>query len=231
MSNDVRAESGSDCFSEQGSPCAIERGRLIVVCAPSGAGKSSLVEMALARIERVKFSVSYTTRKPRGAERDGVNYFFVSHEEFRALSERDEFLESAEVHGNLYGTHRAHVEEMLAAGFDVLLDIDVQGAEQIRRRTNEAVTIFILPPSRDALERRLLLRNLNNREEIERRLHNAAHEVLLWDKFDYLIINDDLDRAYRQLEAIIIAERCRPGRQAGQVRVVLDTFGGESIDA
>ena len=207
------------------------RGRLIVVCAPSGAGKSSLVEIAVRRIEHLRFSISYTTRLPRGQERDGVNYFFVPVEEFRAMISRDEFLEYAEVHGNLYGTHRAHVERMLAEGFDVILDIDVQGAEQIRAKMAEAITVFIMPPSRAVLEERLRLRNLNHPKDLERRLRNASAEVRLWRDFDYAIINDDLDRASQSLEAIIIGERCRPDRQESQITEILKTFEGESLNA
>ena len=207
------------------------RGRLIVVCAPSGAGKSSLVEIVIRRVEHLRFSVSYTTRLPRGQESDGVNYFFVSMKEFRAMIARDEFLEYAEVHGNLYGTHRGHVEKMLDEGFDVILDIDVQGAEQVRAKMAEAITVFIMPPSRAVLEDRLRLRNLNHPEDLKRRLRNASVEVRLWRDFDYAIINDDLDRASLSLQAIIIGERCRPDRQESQITEILKTFEGESLNA
>jgi guanylate kinase len=147
------------------------------------------------------------------------------------MRERDEFLESAEVHGHLYGTHEKPIEEMLNQGFDVMLDIDVQGAEQVRRRVPEAVLIFILPPSCEVLESRLRARNLNAPEDIERRLRNAAIEVQLYERFDYAVVNDDLDRALAQLEAIIVAERCRPYRQRNRIESVIDTFGGESFHA
>lgn len=208
-----------------------ERGTLIVVSAPSGAGKSSLAERVLKRISDLRFSISYTTRAPRGTEQHGVDYYFVSEEEFSAMRERDEFLECAEVHGYLYGTNEKPIEEMLSQGFDVMLDIDVQGAEQVRRRIPEAVLIFILPPSSEVLEARLRARNLNAPADIERRLRNAAIEVQLYERFDYAVLNDDLDRALDQLEAIIVAERCRPFRQRNRIESVIATFGGESFHA
>lgn len=208
-----------------------ERGTLIVVSAPSGAGKSSLAERVLKRISDLRFSISYTTREPRGAEQNGVDYYFVTEDEFRAMRERDEFLECAEVHGHLYGTHQRPIEELLAHGFDVMLDIDVQGAEQVRRRVPEAILVFILPPSWEVLEARLRARNLNAPADIDRRLRNAAIEVQLYERFDYVVVNDDLDRALDQLEAIIVAERCRPDRQRNRIESVIDTFGGDSFHA
>lgn len=208
-----------------------ERGILIVVSAPSGAGKSSLAERVLKRVADLRFSISYTTREPRGAEEDGVDYHFISENDFSAMRERHEFLECAEVHGNLYGTHEKPVEELLAQGLDVMLDIDVQGAEQVRWRVPEAILIFILPPSSEVLENRLRARNLNAPDDIQRRLRNAAIEVQLYERFDYVVLNDDLDRALDQLEAIIIAERCRPDRQRNRIESVIATFGGESFHA
>lgn len=208
-----------------------ERGTLIVVSAPSGAGKSSLAERVLKRIADLRFSISHTTRQPRGSEQDGVDYYFVSEDEFLAMRERDEFLECAEVHGYMYGTCEKPVEELLAQGLDVMLDIDVQGAEEVRRRLPEAILIFIMPPSCEVLEARLQARNLNAADDIERRLRNAAIEVQLYDRFDYVVLNDELDRALALLEAIIIAERCRPDRQRNRIESVIDTFGGESFHA
>ena len=208
-----------------------ERGTLIVVSAPSGAGKSSLAERVLKRLTDLRFSISYTTREPRGSEQDGVDYHFVVEEEFRMMRERDEFLECAEVHGYLYGTHEKPVEEILSQGLDVMLDIDVQGAEQIRRRVPEAILIFILPPSCEVLEARLRARNLNAPADIDRRLRNAAIEVQLYDRFDYVVLNENLDRALAELEAIIIAERCRPDRQRNRIESVITTFKGESFHA
>ncbi|HKP86309.1 MAG TPA: guanylate kinase [Blastocatellia bacterium] len=204
-----------------------ERGSLIVVSAPSGAGKSSLVERALKQVKRLRYSISYTTRAPRGAERDGVDYFFVTDEVFQAMREAGEFIEYAEVHGHMYGTHSATIEKMLAEGCDVILDIDAQGAEQIRRKLPEAITIFVLPPSRKVLEARLRRRNLNSPDDLARRLRNATAEVKLYKRFKYVIINDDRDRAFAALKAIITAERRRPDRQESRVRSILDTFGGD----
>jgi guanylate kinase len=204
-----------------------ERGGLIVVSAPSGAGKSSLVQRALLRVDGLQFSVSYTTRPPRVGEKDGVHYRFVSTEDFTARRERNEFLEWAEVHGNFYGTHRGAIEEILASGFDAILDIDVQGAEQIRHGETEATTVFILPPSQEALESRLRLRNMNTGDDLERRLRGAAIEVQLYSLFDYVIVNDDLDRATRELEAIIAAERQRPQRNRNRIEKIIETFEGE----
>jgi len=217
--------------STSSSVTQAERGTLIVVSAPSGAGKSSLAERVLKRISDLRFSISYTTRAPRGTEQHGIDYYFVSEDEFSAMRERDEFLECAEVHGYLYGTHEKPIEEMLSQGFDVMLDIDVQGAEQVRRRIPEAVLVFILPPSSEVLEARLRARNLNAPADIERRLRNAAIEVQLYERFDYAVLNDDLDRALDQLEAIIVAERCRPFRQRNRIESVIATFGGESFHA
>lgn len=208
-----------------------ERGNLIVVSAPSGAGKSSLAERALKRVENLRFSISYTTRELRGSEKNGVDYYFVSEDEFRSMRGRGEFLECAEVHGHLYGTHEKTVEEMLSHGFDVILDIDVQGAEQIRRRVPDATLIFILPPSREVLEARLGARNLDQPADIKRRLRNAAIEVQLYERFDYVVVNDDLDRALAQVEAIIIVERCRPERRRDRIEAIIATFGGESFNA
>ncbi len=220
MSNDAEKEVSVD------TP-----GSLIVVAGPSGAGKSSLVQRALDEIDRLKFSVSYTTRSPRSGEGNGVDYFFVSREEFLALRDRDEFLEYAEVHGQLYATSRSQVADAARNGIDLILDIDVQGADQIRQRMPEAVTIFIMPPSREAVEERLRLRNLNAPEDIERRMANAASEVQMYRHFKYVVVNDDLDRATAALEAIIIAERHRTDRQQRVAQSILDTFGGESVYA
>lgn len=206
-----------------------ERGNLIVVSAPSGAGKSSLVNRALTQIRRLRYSISYTTRAPRGSERDGMDYYFVTDEVFRAMRERSEFIESAEVHGYFYGTHKVTIEHMLAEGYDVILDIDVQGARQISDQMPHAITVFVLPPSRKVLEARLRKRNLNAPEDLERRLRNGAAEVKLYERFKYVIINDDRDRAFAALKAIISAERRRPDRQKNRVQSILDTFEGEGL--
>jgi guanylate kinase len=204
-----------------------ERGCLIVVSAPSGAGKSSLVQLALQRTDGLRFSVSFTTRAPRPGETMGVDYFFVSEDEFVRMRENDEFLECAEVHGNLYGTHRETVEKALSSGLDIILDIDVQGAEQVRRNVVDAATVFILPPSLEVLEARLRLRNLNTPADLARRMRTASIEVQLYYLFDYVIVNDDLDRASAELEAIIVAERHRPRRNSNKIERIIETFGGK----
>ncbi|MGA9768685.1 MAG: guanylate kinase [Blastocatellia bacterium] len=227
MSNEVRAAACEAGESPDRRMKDAERGNLIVVSAPSGAGKSSLVARALKRIRGIRYSVSFTTRAPRGAERDGIDYYFVTDEAFRAMRERGEFIESAEVHGYLYGTHRATIEKMLVEGYDVILDIDVQGAEQISRHMPQSITVFVLPPSRKVLEARLRKRNLNAPDDLTRRLVNAIAEVKLYDRFKYVVINDDRDRAFGALKAIISAERQRPDRQKNRVQSILKTFGGE----
>lgn len=204
-----------------------ERGTLIVVSAPSGAGKSSLVERAIGRLGRLRYSISYTTRQPRGQEQAGVDYVFVDEPTFMEMRERGEFIESACVHGYYYGTHRATIERMLGEGNDVIMDIDVQGAAQMRAAMPEAVTVFIMPPSKKVLEARLRRRNLNAPDDLARRLGNASAEVQLYECFDYVIINDDRDRAFGALKAIIVAEGRRPLRQRNKIQSILDTFGGE----
>lgn len=201
-------------------------GNLIIVSAPSGAGKSSLVAQALKKIEQICYSISYTTRPTRGTEQNGIDYYFVSREEFLERRDRGEFLECAEVHGNFYGTGRAATERLLTQSTDVLLDIDVQGASQIIKAVPDAVTIFILPPSRLVLEERLRKRALNSAEDLERRLHNAIEELQHCREFQYVIVNDDLERAYTRLEAIIRAERQRTERQVDAIQKIITDFGG-----
>lgn len=205
------------------------QGRLIVVSGPSGAGKSSLVRLTLGRLDRLHFSVSHTTRGARGTERQGIDYYFVSKEEFLVMRERGEFLEYAEVYGQLYGTSRREIEKATSQGLDVLLDIDVQGADQVRHKFPEAITTLVLPPSREVLEERLRARNLNRPEDLERRLRTAAAEVKRFREFDYIVVNDDLERAASQLEAIIRAERQRVERQAETAKTIISGFGGDLI--
>lgn len=202
------------------------KGNLIIVSAPSGAGKSSLVGRALKSIEGVCYSISYTTRGRRGAEQDGIDYHFIGREEYTRLREDGEFLECAEVHGNGYGTHRVATNRLLEKGLDVLLDIDVQGAAQIVEQMPEAVTVFVLPPSREALEARLRLRSLNSEEDLARRLLNATMEVRHCSEFKYVIVNDDLAEAEAALQAIILAERQRLPRQKALADTIISTFGG-----
>ena len=192
---------------------------LLVVSAPSGAGKTTLCERLRAEFPALTYSVSCTTRAPREGERDGADYHFLSEAEFGRRLEAGEFLEHAEVHGHRYGTLRRTVAEGLAAGRDVLLDIDVQGAAQIRARLAAAAEgdpirrgyadLFIAPPSLDELRRRLERRGTDARETIERRLQKAGAEMARASEYDYVLVNDDLDRAYGVLRAILVAERHR----------------------
>ena len=182
---------------------ANRRGGLIVISAPSGAGKTTLVHNALASHNGLAFSISYTTRPPRPRERNGVDYCFVTEGEFQDMISNDEFLEWARVFGRWYGTSRASVESLRAAGKTVLLEIDWQGAEQIRQREPSAVSVFILPPSRAELERRLRGRGTDTKENIGRRLREAVTDMAQWEKFDYVLINEDVDTAVSEFKAIL----------------------------
>jgi guanylate kinase len=192
------------------------RGRLFVIAAPSGAGKTSLVRALMEQVPTLRFSVSYTTRPKRPAELDGKDYFFVSREEFERMVAAGEFLEYARVFENYYGTSRQQVEESLASGQDLILEIDWQGAAQIRRAMPESVSVFILPPSRAELERRLRGRGTDSEEVIARRLGEAANDMKHWEEFDYVVVNDDFDRAVSELQGTVMeagkaARRDRPG--------------------
>jgi guanylate kinase len=176
--------------------------RLFVIAAPSGAGKTTLVKALVERNPELKFSISYTTRKQRMTEVEGRDYFFVNEPEFQSLKAKGELLESALVFDNYYGTSRSQVEEHLANGDDVILEIDWQGARQVRQTKPGCVTIFVLPPSRDELERRLRNRKTDSDAIVERRLRDALSDMSHWQEFDYVIINDDLDSAVTELEAV-----------------------------
>lgn len=180
-----------------------QRAKLVVIAAPSGAGKTTLVKALVERNPELRFSVSYTTRRQRKTETEGVDYFFVSPDEFRKLREQGELLESAEVFDNHYGTSRSQVERLLDAGHPVILEIDWQGARQVRASMPECVTVFVLPPSRHELERRLRDRKTDTEAVIERRLADALSDMSHWDEFDHLIVNDDLATAVGELEAIL----------------------------
>lgn len=188
-------------------------GLLFVVTAPSGAGKSSLIQGLLAAERAVALSVSYTTRAPRPGETDGREYHFVDAGRFMAMLERGEFLESAEVHGHRYGTSQKSIEQTRASGRDLVLEIDWQGAEQVRRLHPDAIGIFILPPSMAELERRLRARAQDSEPVIQRRLHNAAEEMTHAVEFKYAIINKDFDEALQDLKAIVRAERTLTARK------------------
>ena len=188
------------------------RGTLFVVSAPSGAGKTTLCREMRLRLPDLAYSVSVTTRAPRAGEIDGVDFRFVAEAEFRGMLARGEFAEWATVHGHLYGTRARALEEALGGGRDVLLDIDTQGAAQLRARYPDAVLIFILAPSVKELEQRLRERRSDPEREIRRRLDRAREEVPLWREYDYLIVNRDVKEATEHLAAVIQAERCRTNR-------------------
>jgi guanylate kinase len=181
----------------------MEQGRLYVVAAPSGAGKTSLVKALMEREPAIQFSVSYTTRKPRANEVPGRDYHFVSHERFEKMIADGEFLEHAKVFDNCYGTAARTVQEALLNGEQLLLEIDWQGARQVRARLPEACSIFILPPSRGALEQRLKGRSTDSDSVIERRLRDAAHDMAHWNEFDFVVVNDDFERAILDLQDIV----------------------------
>src|SRR3984957_17117531 len=191
---------------------------LFIISAPSGSGKSTLVNEVRQIVAGLDFSVSYTTRKPRGSEQNGREYFFVSRDEFEEMIRQEEFLEHAEVFGNYYGTARRFLREAEQRGSDLLLDIDVQGAEQIKRKLPQAVSIFIMPPNRKILEARLRKRSLDAEEVIQRRLVTASREIENYEKYDYILVNDRLDESIEALTAILLAERLkRSGIQGSAV--------------
>ncbi len=204
------------------------RGDLFIVSSPSGAGKTTLIRRVLSdpRVapRSLHFSVSHTTRAPRSGETDGREYHFVSSAAFDAIAEEDGFLERATVHGHDYGTSRQEVEPRLANGVDVLLDIDVQGARQVRSRIPEVVKIFVFPPSRAILEARLRARASDSPEDVARRLAIAAAEMSEFGEYDYAIINDDLETAADELRSIIVARRSGRSRQRGRLEAILKTF-------
>lgn len=192
--------------------------KLVVIAAPSGAGKTTLVKALVERNPELRFSVSYTTRTQRKNEVHGVDYFFVGPDEFRELREQGELLESAEVFDNHYGTSRSQVERLLDAGHPVILEIDWQGARQVRASMPECVTVFILPPSRDELERRLRDRKTDTEAVIERRLADALSDMSHWDEFDHLIVNDELATAVGELEAILAGRGAETAAARPEVR-------------
>ncbi len=185
----------------------MNKGKLIVISAPSGCGKSTVVSALMEKRDNLRFSISATTRKPREGEVDGVHYFFVSREKFMEMVEKDEFLEHAVYVENCYGTPRKALEERLEQGLDVILDIDVQGAFQIREKCPEALLVFLLPPSFEELEKRLILRGKDSMEVIRGRLDTARWECSMAEKFDYRIVNDDVERAVSEFSSIIDKEK------------------------
>jgi guanylate kinase len=202
------------------------RGSILVISAPSGAGKSTLVRRLIASLPDLAFSVSHTTRPRREGEKEGRDYFFVTRRHFETMIAADEFIEWAEVFGHLYGTSKAQLGRILADGHDVLLDIDVQGHQQVRKRLPDALSVFILPPSFGELERRLTARHSDSPQDVERRLAAARREICHWPEYDYLVVNDRLPRATQALRAIVQAGRVRRDTQAVRAEEICRTFGG-----
>jgi guanylate kinase len=190
-------------------PVRRRQGRLFVVSAPSGTGKTSLCQEIVSALPNIRYSVSYTTRPQRATEVAAQHYHFIDQQAFRTMIGQDEFLEWAEVYGNLYGTPRGPLREWHEQGIDVLLDIDTQGAAQIRKREPSAVSIYVLPPSLAVLRRRLENRRSDSSEEIAKRFKKAKEEVRHYKDYQYVVINDDFKTAFRELEAIVLAERTR----------------------
>lgn len=199
-------------------------GSLFVIAAPSGAGKTTLTRMALAQNSRLALSISTTTRAPRPGEENGVHYHFVSIETFKQMQVAGDFLESAEVHGNFYGTSRQGIESLLAADRDVILEIDWQGAQQVRRVYPESVGVFIVPPSFDVLETRLQGRGQDSSEVIARRVANAREELQHLNEFPYVIINENLDKALAELLAVFAAARVRLANQSQRCAALMASY-------
>ena len=205
-------------------------GNLIIVSGPSGAGKSVLSSSVLQLVPELRFSVSYTTRPPRGMERNGVEYYFVDQAGFEELIQSGELLEYALVYGNYYGTPRRFIQECLASGEDVLVDIDVQGAQTVRQRCPDAVSIFIMPPSYQELRERLECRKLDKDYVIEQRLRIAGQEIRHFKYYDYLIINRVLEESIEELKAIILGSRCRRSSRSEYAKSIVSTFGGTDAE-
>ncbi len=200
------------------------KGNLIIISSPSGGGKGTLINEVRFAMPDITYSISYTTRAIRGGEENGREYFFIEKGEFERRIGEGEFLEYAEVHGNLYGTSLAQVEKVMATGKDVLLEIDVQGAAILHDKVPDAVSIFILPPSFPILQTRLTLRATESSGDLRLRLTNSFNEVREYKKFKYFVINDDLAKATDDLRTIIRAERLKTIRQSDEIRVILDGF-------
>ncbi len=198
---------------------------VFIISAPSGSGKSTLVREILRLDHKLEFSISYTTRAPRGTEKPGQSYVYLSRDEFEGHIAAGEFLEYADVFGNYYGTHQSVWHKAKAEGKDLLLDIDVQGAQQLKEKIPDAVTIFVLAPSRDILEQRLRARSEDSAEVIARRLAGAAREIRNYHSYDYVVVNEQVEEAVATLLAIIRAERFRRQRMEDRIRPILESFG------
>jgi len=199
-------------------------GNLIIISSPSGGGKGTLIKAVLKTLPKVGYSVSYTTRAMRGGETHGKDYFFVSPTEFETLIKQGEFLEYATVHDNFYGTSLNQVKKEIEAGHDIILEIDVQGAASVRTKIPEAVSVFILPPSFEVLAARLTARATEKKEELALRLKNSFGEVNRFSEFEYVVVNDAVEKATAHLQTIILAERLKRVRQSRVIQGILDSF-------
>ncbi|MDI1241199.1 MAG: guanylate kinase [bacterium] len=205
------------------------KGHLIIISSPSGGGKGTLIKEVLERVPNLGYSVSLTTRAPRFGEEDGRHYHFVSKEEFQDEIENDGFLEYAEVHENLYGTAKSQIDRITAGGRDVILEIDVQGAEAVMRSVPDAVSIFILPPSYETLRARLTARATEKPNDLDVRLRNSLFEVSRYSLFKYVIINDEVHSAAAKLASVIVAERQLRNRQSESIQGILDSFERSNV--
>ncbi|MDD4797605.1 MAG: guanylate kinase [Eubacteriales bacterium] len=200
----------------------MQDGLLLVVSGPSGAGKSTVCSRLLLEMPRMNLSVSVTTRCPRSAEKEGDSYFFRTHDQFEEMVEKDAFLEYARVYDNCYGTPKEYVFDQIAQGKDVLLEIEMQGALQVKRRFPQGVFIFVVPPTLSDLKHRIIKRGSETPESLMRRFSNAYHELSYLDEYHYLVVNDSVESAVEKIKAIIVAERCRMDRNAKLRKKLLD---------
>ena len=197
-------------------------GNLFVISAPSGAGKSTIIKALKERIEGLGYSISHTSRKPRGKENDGIDYHFLKKETFRSMIDAGEFVEWAQVYDDLYGTSFSSLDEQTASGLDVLLDLDSQGAKNVKKHFKNSVLIYVLPPSLDILEKRLMARGTDAETVIKSRMEKTSSEIKQCVWYDYIIVNDDLEKAIKEAQAIIMSVRCRIDQQAP---IVKEMFG------
>jgi len=205
------------------------KGNLIIITSPSGGGKGTLIKEILERVPNLGYSVSLTTRAPRFGEEDGRHYHFVTKEKFQKEIDEGGFLEFAEVHGNLYGTSKAQTEKITSEGRDVILEIDVQGAEAVMKKVPSAVSIFILPPSFETLRARLIARATEATNDLDVRLKNSHYEVSRYSRFKYVVVNDDVNSAAGKLASVIVAERQLCDRQSESIRGILDSFERSNV--
>lgn len=205
-------------------------GNVFVLSAPSGAGKSTLAKRLVQQIQGLVFSVSFTTRSPREGERDGQDYFFLDDEAFDRMVDQGGFVEWVTVYGKRYGTGKEWIQEKLRTGVDVLLDIETIGARNVHNEIPDAIMIFLLPPNAEALSERLRGRGKDSEAQIRMRLQYAKHELQAFDHYDYLVVNDDLETAYRKMEAVILATRCRRERMVPEALRILESFPGNALE-